>query len=295
MRWWADEGNLGYDWDWPDRDHFYVGGETDCSKMIICVCNECGLDTGDANSTRDMRVNFCAHGWIWIPGRPKLADLRVGDVLLRESTHTAMYVGDGLISQASANEYGTGSGGKPGDQGRPNGIGETNTVEFNPSYPWDGVLRYVGPDPDEPKHSTERPTGNESGGKGGDVYRLYNQSDGSHHFTLDKAEYDALKVQGWTGEGVKFIASDAGERVYRMYNPFDGKHLWTRNLTEAQVLWDSGYEFEGVVWRSGGNVPVWRVYNPYTHQHMYTTANLEHAKCVENGWKQEGVGFWATA
>lgn len=293
MRWWADEGNLGYDWDYPDRWHFWVGGEVDCSSMVISVCRECGLDVGDAESTRDMRVNFTKHDWIWIPGRPNVGMLQVGDVLLRENAHTAMYVAYNLISQASANEWGGASGGQSGDQGRPNGIGETNTVTFSPSYPWDGVLRYVGPDPDEPKHSTERPTGLETGGAIGLVYRLYNPNDGAHFFTGDPNEYLSLGREGWKQEGKAFTVSGSGDRVYRMYNPFDGRHFFTRNLVEAQVSWDSGWEFEGIAWHSSGSTPVWRLYNPYSHQHFYTASNAEHAALVEQGWRQEGVGFWA--
>lgn len=295
MRWWCDEGNIGYDWDYPDRWHFYVGGEVDCSSLVISVCREAGLDVGNATYTGNMRAEFTAHDWIWIPGRPTLGTLQVGDVLLNESKHTAMYTAYNLISQASANEWGGASGGQSGDQGRPNGVGETNTVPFNPGYAWDGILRYVGPDPDEPKHSTERPTGTESGGKAGPVYRLYNESAGQHLFTQDKGEYDTLSTKGWNKEGEAFQASATGDRVYRLYNPFDGQHFYTRNLTEAQVLWDSGWEFEGIAWRSSGGVPVWRLYNPYTFKHFYTTSNIEHAKCVEAGWRQEGVGFWAAA
>lgn len=294
MRWWADEGNLGYDWDYPDRNHFYVGGETDCSSMVIHVCQECGLDVGGATYTGNMRAEFTKHDWKWIPGRPSVNSLQVGDVLLRESTHTAMYVGNGLISQASANEFGGASGGKPGDQGRPNGIGETNTVSFNPSYAWDGVLRYVGPDPDAPKRSSQRPTGKETGMGSGTVIRVYNPSSGDHLWTLGSAEADNLVKAGWKKEGTPFKVSATGDRVYRMYNPFDGRHMWTRSLNEAQVLWDSGWESEGCPWCSNGKVPVWRLYNPQAGQHFYTADNYEHANLVDkNGFRQEGVGFWA--
>lgn len=147
--WWATKGNLGYDMG-PDREHFYVGGEIDCSKFMIELAKEQGLNTGSATYTGDMRVNFTAHGWIWIPWSKVggLGALKVGDILLNEGHHTCMYVGNGKIAQASANEYGTAYGGKPGDQGRPNGIGETNVIAaYIYSHGWDGVLRYVGDDP----------------------------------------------------------------------------------------------------------------------------------------------------
>lgn len=148
--WWANEGNLGYDWDYPDRTHFYVGGETDCSYFMISIVKEQGLSTGSASYTGNMRSNFTAHGWKWIPWSQigGTANLQVGDILLNESYHTAMYVGNGKIAQASANERGGASGGQTGDQGRPNGVGETNVTNFYVySHGWNGVLRYVGNDP----------------------------------------------------------------------------------------------------------------------------------------------------
>lgn len=155
--WWANEGNLGYDWDYPDRTHFYVGGETDCSYFMISIAKEQGLNTGSASYTGDMRSNFTKHGWKWIPWSQigSSSNLQVGDILLNESYHTAMYVGNNKIAQASANERGGASGGRTGDQGRPNGVGETNVTTFYIySHGWNGVLRYVGNDPQNGAPST---------------------------------------------------------------------------------------------------------------------------------------------
>lgn len=163
--WWANEGNIGYDMG-PDREHFYVGGEVDCSSFMIALCKEQGLNVGSASYTGNMRANFTAHGWKWIPWSQVggMSGLRTGDILLNESYHTAMYVGNGKIAQASANEYGTAYGGKPGDQGRPNGIGETNVIAFYVySHGWDGVLRYVGDDPGGGDTPTPSPSPSTSG------------------------------------------------------------------------------------------------------------------------------------
>lgn len=60
-----------------------------------------------------------------------------GDVLLNDSSHTALALGDGKIVQASINEKGTVTGGQTGDQtGR-----EIYTRSYY-NFPWNVVLRY---------------------------------------------------------------------------------------------------------------------------------------------------------
>lgn len=67
--------------------------------------------------------------------------LKRGDVLLvhnKDRQHTAVYLGDNKIASARINEKGTTTGGTPGDQtGR-----EICISAFDPSYPWETVLRY---------------------------------------------------------------------------------------------------------------------------------------------------------
>ena len=71
----------------------------------------------------------------------KSANLKRGDVLLVHNSkrqHTAIYCGNNTIVSARINEKGTTKGGKKGDQtGR-----EICTSPFDPSYPWETVLRY---------------------------------------------------------------------------------------------------------------------------------------------------------
>lgn len=50
-----------------------------------------------------------------------------------------MYLGNGQIVQASSNEFGRATGGKPGDQ-----TGREITTRSYYNYPWDDILRYVG-------------------------------------------------------------------------------------------------------------------------------------------------------
>ena len=62
-----------------------------------------------------------------------------GDILLNEIHHTCVYIGNGKIVQASANENGTATGGQTGDQ-----TGQEIYVRdyYVYSSGWDCVLRY---------------------------------------------------------------------------------------------------------------------------------------------------------
>lgn len=131
MEWWCRYGDLGYDQ--ANRWDLRVGGETDCSALIIGVLDKLGFDTGNATYTGNMAANLTAHGWEMLdPG----VDKQRGDILLSHANHVACYLGDGLVAQASIDERGDIAGGQSGDQ-----ADETN-VHLYYDYPWDCVLRY---------------------------------------------------------------------------------------------------------------------------------------------------------
>lgn len=136
MRYWCDEGNLGYDQSnrWDIRE----GGECDCSSLVLFCLKEAGFDVGSAGYTGNMSANLTARGWRRIApnGSPQ-----VGDILLNDTNHVAVCTAPGMMSYASIDERGNISGGQAGDQtGR-----ETRTVsEFYYRRGWDCYLRYVG-------------------------------------------------------------------------------------------------------------------------------------------------------
>lgn len=131
MRYWCDEGNLGYDQ--YQRQDIRYGGECDCSSLVIFCLNEAGFDTGAASYTGNMKSNLTARGWKAVPnnGSPQK-----GDILLNEGSHVAAWLGD-CLAQASIDERGKITGGASGDQ---SGY-ETNTRSYY-NYPWDFYLRY---------------------------------------------------------------------------------------------------------------------------------------------------------
>lgn len=133
MKWWCLYGNLGYDQN--QRWNFYVGGEVDCSSLVIKVLQEAGQDTGGATYTGNLSANLVARGWQRLTpnGNPQ-----PGDILLNDVHHVAVYVGNGQLAQASIDERGCASGGQTGDQSN-----ETNVKAYY-NYPWNAYLRYTG-------------------------------------------------------------------------------------------------------------------------------------------------------
>lgn len=141
-KYWVTAGNLGYD-QWQ-RDSWRNSGwsegtEVDCSSFVIGLLNRHGYKTGEATYTGNMRKALMANGWVPV-GK---ANMQPGDVLLNDSHHTALYVGNGQLAQASRGEAGHRvHGGQAGDQ---DGY-ETNLRAYY-DYPWTIVLRYQGAQP----------------------------------------------------------------------------------------------------------------------------------------------------
>jgi cell wall-associated NlpC family hydrolase len=135
--------NLGYDQ--SNRLDFRKGGETDCSALVILTCEQAGLlprnnirKSIGATYTGNMRANFRDRGWRVLGDLP-VSQLQPGDVLLNDGDHTAMYVGNGQVAQASIDEHGLARGGASGDQTDR----ETLVLSYY-DFPWSCVLRFHG-------------------------------------------------------------------------------------------------------------------------------------------------------
>ncbi|MEK0306401.1 peptidoglycan hydrolase [Bifidobacterium favimelis] len=131
MRYWCTGTSLGYSQ--ADRWDIRPGGNCDCSSLVIHCLREAGFDTGSATYTGNLSSNLTARGWRRLPadGRPQ-----AGDILLNDRCHVAVFLGGGLLAQASASEHGT-INGTGGDQ-----TGHETNVRGYYSYPWDCYLRY---------------------------------------------------------------------------------------------------------------------------------------------------------
>lgn len=117
------------------------GPNYDCSSLAISAYEIAGLPIREngGSYTGNMKAAFIKCGFKAIPYKKGMPLIR-GDVLLNEKHHTAIYIGDGKLVQASINEKGGIVGGKTGDQtGRE--ISVCSFYEFR--HGWDCILRYT--------------------------------------------------------------------------------------------------------------------------------------------------------
>lgn len=131
-KWMAEialDDSHGYDQLYREGEY----GDYDCSALTIAALQKAGIDTAWAWSTRDMRAALTSTEFEWIPS---LSDLQYGDILLAEGHHAAVYLGDGKLVEAWANEFNGAVGGEPGDQ-----TGEEIRIRGYYDYPWSGILR----------------------------------------------------------------------------------------------------------------------------------------------------------
>lgn len=135
----AKDNSHGYDqqYRWGER------GDYDCSSAVISSFKQAGVPLS-CTYTGDMYADMCKKGFLDVTklvNRSTGSGLEPGDVLLNVAHHTAMYAGDGQEVEASVNENGRATGGRPGDQ-----TGREILIRSYRNYPWDYVLRYVGSD-----------------------------------------------------------------------------------------------------------------------------------------------------
>ena len=124
------------------------GPDYDCSSLVISAYKQAGVPL-TCTYTGNMRSDMLNNGFAPVANANKQtgANLLPGDVLLNETHHTAMYIGNGKIVQASINEMGGVTGGKTGDQAN-----EINIHSYY-NFPWDCILRYA--KKVEPKEETK--------------------------------------------------------------------------------------------------------------------------------------------
>ena len=118
-------------------------GDYDCSALVITAWERAGVKVKSmgASYTGNILDVFKKAGFKDVTSSVNLrtgSGLKRGDVLLRTGHHVAMYCGNGKEVEASINEKGKATGGKPGDQ-----TGREILIRSYRNYPWNHVLRYV--------------------------------------------------------------------------------------------------------------------------------------------------------
>jgi hypothetical protein len=148
------------------------------------------------------------------------------------------------------------------------------------------------------------------------VYRLYNQLNGKHFFTIDRAEKNyALATWPWAfvDEGIKYYTyaedSQPGTLpVYRFWSEALGTHFYTIDEAEKNRLVNDEpfkwfWALEGpafYAWAEGsqpaGAKAVYRFWNNGTGSHFYTASTSERDKLLTTPaswfWAYEGVAFY---
>ena len=128
-----------------DNTHGYAqdarwGPDYDCSSFVITALRQAGFAL-QATYTGDMRKALLVAGFADVTAKVNLstgAGVQRCDVLLNDSSHTALALGGGKIVQASINEKGTVTGGKTGDQ-----TGREIYIRSYYNFPWNVVMRYT--------------------------------------------------------------------------------------------------------------------------------------------------------
>ena len=147
IRWMEDtarDNSHGYDqiYRWGEK------GDYDCSSAVYKAWETVGIPVKTYSFQKHgcaytgvMRDVFMHYGFKDVTSKVNVrtgAGLQRGDILLNQKHHVAMYCGNGLEVEASINEKGTATGGKPGDQ-----TGREFLIRSYRNYPWDVVLRYT--------------------------------------------------------------------------------------------------------------------------------------------------------
>ena len=139
---------------------------------------------------------------------------------------------------------------------------------------------------------------------GAPLYRFVDRADGSHLFTNNVKEIDAITGARFSYEGIGFNTPNSGtQALYRFYNSSKDAHLYTASEAEknALVAPSSGYALEGTVGNvlASGSVvatsaPVYRLFNAGSGKHLFTIDQLERSNLLASstGWASEGVGFY---
>ena len=132
----AEDDSHGYDQ--GSRD----GPNYDCSSLVSWAYYNAGLNTrpGYTPATGTMYSVYTEAGFVDVTDQVSMSSgsgMERGDVLLTPGSHTAMYIGDGDLVQASQNELGGVTGGTSGDQ-----TGNEIAVRSYYNFPWTYCLRY---------------------------------------------------------------------------------------------------------------------------------------------------------
>jgi len=217
----ANDDSHGYS---QDANKRFAGTDFDCSSLVISAYRQAGLDL-KSTFTGNMYNDFIAHGFKDVTGAVNVGNgsgIIRGDVLLHETRHTAIYIGNGQIVHASSSENG-GKYGQPGDQ-----TGREVCVRSYYNYPWQKVLRYQEESAAEPIQKGDITVMVEIrqlqyGSKGADVRSLQT-------LLNEKAASRHLVVDGDFGNNTKSVVMDFQRKKGLAVDGIVGRNTWNALL-----------------------------------------------------------------
>lgn len=217
----ARDDSHGYS---QDANKRWGNPDFDCSSLVISAYKSAGLPL-KSTYTGNMLGDFLNNGFEKVVINMATGEgLQRGDVLLNIRKHTALYIGDGQIVNATGSENG-GKYGRSGDQ-------TGNEIRIQPYYnkPWDCVLRYTGekvPAPTESKGETKvmiELRQLQFGSKGADVRSL-------QILLNEKAHSKHLVVDGDFGRNTASVVADYQKQSGLVCDSIVGRNTWTALLT----------------------------------------------------------------
>ena len=234
----ANDDSHGYD----QEDRWGEYGDYDCSSAVISAWQYAGVNVNDATYTGNMYRAFISNGFEDVTGQVNLwtgSGLKRGDVLLNHVNHTAMYVGDGQLVEASINEFGGVTGGAPGDQ-----TGYEIYIHNYYNYTWDCVLRYTWEETPQGEE-THEPTGDRDVNV---TYQVKTAEDGWLEPVVNMNNTNDDGYAGIIGHAIIGLAVkvDRGSVKYRVHTRHSG---WLDYVTGYDLNdFDYGY--------AGDNTPI---------------------------------------
>jgi uncharacterized protein DUF5648 len=146
-----------------------------------------------------------------------------------------------------------------------------------------------------------------------EVYRFWSPVTGTHYYTIDAGERDALIKEFadvWDYEGVAFRVPGASDPnaapVYRFWSENLASHFYTINEWEKDKLVDQYadvWAYEGPVFyaypvdkQPGWALPVYRFWSASKSTHFFTIDEQERDKLLSqfsNVWVYEGIAWYA--
>lgn len=254
---WAFDPAHGYD------QNLRWGPDYDCSSFLISVWEEAGVPVKGmgATWTGNMRGAFLRAGFVDVTAACELnmgAGLEAGDILINESYHTEMYLGDGNLVGASSNEFGGITGGQTGDQ-------TGNEIRIRPwyrySHGWDCVLRYAG---EQEVNVTPLPFG-EPAAPVKEPVDEYVESNGSYIVKPGDGWWKIAAEQLGNGSLMYDLAAVNGMTIDTMLHPGMTIRLWDDNCPTCKVdpepleddvasIWELKRYLEAEVAKLGGRI-----------------------------------------